>query len=467
MDIRIYNDKNIKGPFAPELPADKALSHRALIAAFLAGGGCTLRNVADNDDVAATRAALKALADCEGLYGAADCRDRGPADCCNITTVPVGCGESAAIIVGCGESAATLRLLMPLFVLSGRRTVFTGRGRLLKRPLGVYEKLFDIVPVDGGIAVSGTLRPGRFDVPGNVSSQLVSGLLLALPLLDGDSQIVVQPPFESSAYVDLTLQMLAIAGVRANIEKAAWNSPVHPAPETRDLSVPAAAVNTIPGAATVITVPGRQKYRPFDYTVPADWSAAASLAALAFLTGKDIDLSSADPSSAHPDRAITAILEELRKGPVNVDISGSPDLGPLLFAAAARTEGTSIFTGASRLRIKESDRIQCMQEELAKLGCNMRAMPSVKPGNPAAPPINFGYPAEPPSESVIIEGLPRIEGGVTLSSHADHRIAIALSVLACCAEKPVIIEDAECVSKSWPGFFEALRFCGGSAEEVI
>ena len=465
MDIRIYNDKNIKGPFAPELPADKALSHRALIAAFLAGGGCTLANVAENDDVAATRAALKALAGCG--YTPAVPADCGPADCGYTPAVPVDRGGSAPRIVDCGESAATLRLLMPLFVLSGRRTVFTGKGRLLKRPLGVYEKLFDIVPVDGGIAVSGTLKPGRFDVPGNVSSQLVSGLLLALPLLDGDSQIVVQPPFESSAYVDLTLQMLSVAGVHAHIEKAAWNGHDHPAPEGQALSVPGtAAVNTIPGAAAVITVPGTQKYRPFDYTVPADWSAAASLAALAFLTGKDIDLSSADPRSAHPDRAITAILEELRKGPVTVDISGSPDLGPLLFAAAARTEGTSVFTGASRLRIKESDRIQCMQEELAKLGCTMRAIPSGKPGSPAAPPINFGYPAEPPSENVIIEGLPRIEGGVTLSSHADHRIAIALSVLACCAEKPVIIEDAECVSKSWPGFFEALRSCGVSAEEL-
>ena len=459
MDVRIYNDKSIKGPFAPELPADKALSHRALIAAFLAGGGCRLVNVAENDDVAATRKALKALA---------DCRDRGPASCCNNPTAPVDCGESAAMIVDCGESAAmivdcgesaaTLRLLMPLFVLSGRRTVFTGRGRLLKRPLGVYEKLFDIVPVDSGIAVSGTLKPGRFDVPGNVSSQLVSGLLLALPLLDGDSQIVVQPPFESSAYVDLTLQMLSIAGVHASIEKAVWNSPDHPDPEARDLSVP--------GAAAVITVPGRQKYKPFDYTVPADWSAAASLAALAFLTGKDIDLSGADPRSAHPDKAILKHLETLRKGPVNVDISGSPDLGPLLFAIAARTGGTSVFTGASRLRIKESDRILCMQEELAKLGCTMRVIPSEKPGSPAAPPVYSGSPAAPPAESVIVEGLSRIEGGVTLSSHADHRIALALSVLACCAERPVIIEGAECVSKSWPGFFEALRACGVSAEEL-
>ena len=463
MDISIFNDKTAKGPFKPALPPGKSLSHRALIAAFLAGGGCVLHNVADNNDVRATA---------EGLEGLGSLKDEsgGSGD------VPViCCGESGdAPVIDCGESASTLRLLLPLAVLKKGRAVFTGKSRLTERPLGAYEDIFrirkleDLPPGRGGIQASGTLKPGSFVIPGNVSSQIISGLLFALPLLDGDSEIVVLPPFESSAYVDLTLQMLSAAGVRAEMHKPVAKD--HPVKE-------AAAVTTDPAPATIIKVPGGQKYKPFEYTVPADWSAAANLKTLAFLTGKDIKLNGLDPQSAHPDRAITGLLGALAEGPVNIDISGCPDLGPLLFALASQAEGTSVFTGAERLRLKESDRIKCMQEELSKLGCLMETVRTAGSGHASAPGESAGTGlvsaagesartglVSAAGEVITVTGATKIRGGVRLSGHGDHRIAMALSVLACCAEEPVIIEGAECINKSWPGFFEALRACGVSCQ---
>ena len=384
MIVTVSDNRMEKGPFEPLLPADKSLTHRALIAAYLAGEGCRLISPADNDDTRATEAALQSFSASEG----------------------------SEITIDCGESASTLRLLLPLFAQSGRRIVFTGKGRLPDRPLGVYEKIYSIERTERGIEVLGTIRPGKFTIPGNVSSQFISGLLFLLPLLDGDSVIEILPPFESSGYVGMTLNMLETAGVKAEMQRN--------------------------GTSAVISVWGKQTYKPFEYTVSADRSAAADLAALAFLTEKDIKLTGAEAGTAHPDRAIDGFLKELQKGPIEADISGCPDLGPLLFALAARTEGISRISGAARLRLKESDRIAAMQAELARLGCRMEAA----------------------ADTVLVRGSTRIAGGVTLSSHGDHRIAMALSVLACAAESPVTIEGAECVSKSWPGFFEALRSCG-------
>ncbi|MBR5734697.1 MAG: hypothetical protein IKX79_04080, partial [Desulfovibrionaceae bacterium] len=395
-----YTSENNR-PCRPLLPPDKSLSHRALIAAYLAGEGCRLHSLAENDDVKATDEALKVL---EKLRTEA-----------SVDGVPV---------IDCGESASTLRFLLPLFAQTGRRVVFTGKGRLLQRPLGAYEELYSIERTERGIEVSGTLKPGRFKVHGNVSSQIITGLLFLLPLLDGDSVIEILPPIESEGYVEMTLKVLEIAGIRTSS---------------------ACCAGTFPQGGMVISVPGGQRYRPFAYTVPADWSAAANLAGLSFLTGKEMDLSAADPESAHPDRAVIGFLAALKKGPIVADISGCPDLGPLLFALATQAEGTSRFTGAARLRLKESDRIASMQEELGKLGCSMEASED---------------------GTVLVRGRTRIEGGVTLSSHGDHRVAMALAVLACTAEKPVTIEGAECVSKSWPGFFEALQKAAAPAARV-
>ena len=396
-DVAAYTAQALKGygtaegPFFPKLPPDKALSHRALIAAYLAGDGCRLFSVACNDDVNATKAALE-------KFGAA--------------------GKDG-IVIDCGESASTLRFLLPLFAQSGKTIVFTGKGRLLSRPLGIYEELYDIRRTSRGLEVSGTLRPGTFTVPGNISSQLISGLLFVLPLLDGDSVIEILPPFCSAGYVELTVRMLKTAGIDVRVGKS--------------------------DKAASIVIPGRQKYEPFEYTVPADWSAAAALAVLSFLTGKDIKLSGTEANTAHPDRAIIGLLEKLKNGAVEADISDCPDIGPLLFAAATQAEGTSVFRGAGRLRLKESDRIASMQEELARLGCSM----TVSDG--------------PEGEEVSVTGPVKIRGGARLSSHGDHRVAIALSVLASVSEKPVILEGAECVSKSWPDFFKALENCGINA----
>ena len=399
-----------------EVPSSKSISQRALIAAALADGGSEIYGLSRCDDTQVVIEAVRQL-------GAWVDDSSDPVLVSGTSGIPLSGENTGALPLGpvdCGESAAALRFLLPLFAQTGKRCLFTGKGRLMRRPNDVYE---DIYNGDGRsfrqdsayIAAEGRLGPGKFTIKGDVSSQFVSGLLFLLPMLDGDSEIVLTTPLQSAPYAELTLSVLSLAGIETQ--------------PRRDEN----------GGMTGISVPGRQRYTPFCMDIEADWSSAAPLLAAAKLLGKDAQVNGLNYRSLQADRAIVKLLDGFGEPghfkAIEADISDCPDLGPLLFALATQAEGTSVFRGTRRLRFKESDRIACMEQELKKLGCSISS----------------------DDDSVTVSGPTAVKGGVSVSGCTDHRIVMALAVLALAAKEPVTIEGADAVSKSFPGFFTQLE----------
>ena len=405
-------------------PPSKSYAHRMLLCAALADGESVIRDVVSNEDVSATL-------DCARALGA-KCTVSG--DTVTVSGIGKILGQSAvsdleeALIFPCRESGSTMRFFIPVSLLSGRTARFIGSKRLIERGIGVYEKLFAekgiVCQNDGeGISVFGELTAGEYVLPGNVSSQFVSGLLFALPMLNGDSVIKVLPPVESRGYIDITLDVMCKFGVRVT--------------ETEK--------NTF-------YVKGGQSYECRDCTVEGDWSNGAALIALGELTKKkhnegdgeaesdsDIKVFGLNEESLQGDKVCVNLLEKLHMGGETVDISDCPDLGPVLFAVAAAWGGGS-FVGTRRLRIKESDRAQVMAQELKKFGIS----------------VTVG------ENSVDVHRGVLKTPSVVCQSHNDHRIVMALSLLG--ALVGCEIEDAEAITKSYPDFFDVLTSLGLEVE---
>ena len=310
----------------------------------------------------------------------------------------------------CRESGSTLRFFLPLALVKGSGAVFTGTRRLMERGVSVYETLFaekniSLQKCSESLTVSGRLTPGRYTLRGDVSSQFVTGLLFALPLLDGASNLQVLPPVESRPYIDITLDAMKAFGVT-----------VTEAPE-----------NTF-------HIPGGQTYRSMDITVEGDWSNAAALLALNELGG-DVNVTGLRTDSLQGDRICVEYLRRLSAPEAVLDLSGCPDLGPVLFAVAAANHG-AVFTGTRRLKIKESDRAQVMAEELKK----------------------FGVFAEVGENTVRIPAGGIKKPDAILCGHNDHRVIMALSLLV--SQVGGVIIDAEAVRKSYPDFFRDLKRLG-------
>lgn len=396
-------------------PPSKSMAHRAVLAAALARGVSRIENLGFSQDIEATLGAVSAM-------GA---RVKTGPDWAEV----LGRGGFATLLhpIDCGESGSTLRFLIPVLSLCGQQVQFTGRGRLFARPQSVYQTIFleqglIFCHAEQGILLKGALSPGRYELPGGVSSQFISGLLFALPLLQRPSSIRVLPPFESRPYVDMTLAALQDFGVRASFSA-----------EEPDL----------------IEVPAPQRYQNRDYTVEGDYSQAAFLAVLGAVRG-GITVTGLRPRSLQGDAAILAILERCgavfsRSGDAvsfqkstlhatDIDLAPCPDLGPILMVLAAFCEGETVIRNAGRLRLKESDRIEAMQKELEKFGVKMSAT----------------------EDTVQLRGgRPLLPG--PLDGHNDHRVVMALAVMALAAGLRAEIHGAGAVRKSWPGFFEVLR----------
>ena len=406
-----------KSPAEIRIPSSKSLSHRYLIAAALADGRSVLNDLADNDDITAT-------VDCLRKLGAVIVRE-------DDSTLVRGIGgllNHDDSMIDCRESGSTLRFLLPLFAQSGRECIFTGRGRLMERPQTVYEDLYEMRMSEGEIRVRGQLKPGRYEIRGDISSQFITGLMFLLPLLNGDSVIEVGEPFESRSYVQLTADVLAEFGIRIMLE------------------------------GNTITIPGFQKYHPVTDTVSGDDSQAVFFAALAVLNNRQITVSGMNHDSHQGDHQF---IEIFRNAGVTVDsvtggysfaadgfrgmeasLKDCPDLGPMLFAMACRATGDSHFTDVRRLRMKESDRIAAMEEELRKLGCEISS----------------------DENSVWIKGKSSLKGDEELDGHGDHRIVMALAVLASSIDGETVINGAEAVNKSYPDFFEDLKKTGAEVK---
>ena len=320
----------------------------------------------------------------------------------------------------CGESGSTLRFLIPVALLVQGEASFTGHGRLMERPLRPYEDLFrekgvawklesDLLTVNGGRGYDAlALDPGEYRLPGNVSSQFFTGLLFALPLLDGDSALVSTTPLESRDYLEMTRQALAAAGITSQ-----W-----------------ADENTL-------LVPGRQKYQPFAAAVEADWSQAGFWYAADFLDSR-VDIRGLNPDSAQGDKVVSELYWRLaRPGDAEIDVSGCPDLLPPLAVMAAVRSGATRFTNAARLRMKESDRLSTAAALLTALGGQ----------------------AEEGPDFLTVHGGP-LSGG-TVDCANDHRIAMAAAIAATACAGPVTVRGAECVKKSYPDFWEVYQALGG------
>ena len=398
-------------------PPSKSMAHRAVLCAALADGESRLTGLAHSQDIDATLAAAAALgAQVEAGEGWARIAGAAPL-------------QAPAAPVDCCESGSTLRFLIPLAALTGRPVAFTGRGRLMQRPQSVYQELFASQGLrfeqEGDtLTVAGPLRPGCFSLAGDVSSQFISGLLFALPLLDGDSRLRLKPPVESRSYIEMTRASQSRFGV-----SSAWLDEY------------------------TLAVPGGQAYRPRDMAIEGDWSQAAFPAALGVLAG-DVTVTGLEPGTLQGDAVILDILRrcggraEAVPGGVRfqksalhgtkIDLADCPDLGPILMALGLLCEGETVIANAGRLRLKESDRIAAMEQELRKLGGQI----------------------ESDGGTVTIRRSVLHAPAGPLWGHNDHRVVMSLTVLAAAAGLPVQIDGAEAVAKSWPGFFAAVRQLG-------
>lgn len=410
MDLQII-PKKLSGAVTP--PPSKSQAHRLLIAAALSGGVSVLHGLAESQDIQATRRCLSALG-----AGMEDLPDGA------LRVHGLGHGIVMAppyALLDCGESGSTLRFLIPVALLVQGEASFTGRGRLMERPLKPYEDLFrekgvawkledHILTVNGGRGYDAlALDSGAYRLPGNVSSQFFTGLLFTLPLLNGDSTLMSTTPLESRDYLEMTRQALAAAGVTTR-----W-----------------ADENTL-------CVPGGQVYQPFTATVEADWSQAGFWYAADFLDSQ-VEIRCLDPDSAQGDKVVSELYWKLaRPGDAEIDVSGCPDLLPPLAVMAAVRSSTTRFTNAARLRMKESDRLSTITAALTALGAEVHEEP----------------------DRLIIVGKPSLPGG-TVDSANDHRIAMMAAIAATGCTGPVTIRGAECVQKSYPDFWEVYRSLGG------
>ena len=383
MDIRITPGP-LEGTITP--PPSKSIAHRAILAAALAGGG-TISNLAASQDIEATRRCIAAL------------KAEGP-------DLP---------LLDCGESGSTLRFLIPLALVLRGDGIFTGRGRLMERPQKPYFDIFDEKGIfyeqkDGVLTVRGHLEPGEYRLPGNVSSQFVTGLLYALPLLDGDSEIMLTSPLESRGYVDMTLEVLDRFGIQIEVLEDGY------------------------------LVPGGQKYRPCDLEVEADWSQAAFWLAAGSLGNPVLTVGLSDQST-QGDRVIDEHFASFAWGTwrtVEIDVSDCPDLLPPLAVMAAFHDGATRLINAARLRLKESDRLATVTKMLTALGGQVEEGP----------------------DWLAIPGTRFLRGG-TVDGANDHRIVMAAAIAATRCTGPVTILGAEAVNKSYPRFWEEYKRLGG------
>lgn len=385
MDMRI-TPRRLAGSVTP--PVSKSMAHRAILAAMLSGGA--LFGFDRSEDMEATERCVAAL--------------KKPA-----------ASPEALPLLDCGESGSTLRFLIPVALALRGGGVFTGRGRLMERPQQPYFDLFDEKGIfyeqtGDALTVRGALTPGTYRLAGNVSSQFVTGLLYALPLLAGDSAIVLTTPLESRPYVDMTLDALARAGVTV---------------ENRDYSA--------------FFVPGGQVFQPHALSLEADWSQAAFWYAAAFLDNAVV-CQGLNPTSAQGDKVVSDLYWRLaRPGDAEIDLSGCPDLLPPLAVMAAVRRGETRFVNAARLRMKESDRLSTTAAMLQALGVSARELP----------------------EGLIVRGG-ALAGG-TVDGANDHRIVMAAAIAATAAHGPVTILGAQAVRKSYPSFWEEYNRLGGEA----
>ncbi len=394
-----------------EVVPSKSITHRALIAAALAEGKSLIRRPLESEDTEATIDMLRAL----GIV---------------INKTPEGIEvhskgiQKPSRILFANESGSSLRFLVPVALLSEGEITFDGKSGLKKRPISEYLKVFDQMGVkyqqfdeNLPLKISGKMVPGEYKILGNISSQFVTGLLYALPLLNGDSKLLLETPLESKDYVDMTISIQHQFGVEIEeIENGYF-------------------------------IRGNQKYCKKTFDVSGDFSQAA-FHIIAGILGANLRLSKLEKNTHQADEKVLEIVKmmgatinydngSIKPIPSNtygrtIDLSQSPDIGPIMAVLCALSDGTSHIINASRLRIKESDRITAIATELNKMGAKISET----------------------KDGMIIEGVKNLKSNMNLYSWNDHRIVMALAIAAIKTDGPIRIIGAEAINKSYPTFFE-------------
>lgn len=380
------------------IPPSKSAAHRALVCSFLSGGG-TVEPIISSNDMRAMEQVITALRN----------------------------GDDVA---DCIESGNTLRFMIPVAAALGKSVTFVGSGRLPQRPIGDYLRLLPEHNVkctsDGSLPlkIEGQLTSGTFEIAGNISSQYITGLLLALPVLDGDSEIVLTTELQSKPYVDMTIKVMADYGVEVVERENGY------------------------------FIKGNQQYMKRDYVVESDWSQAAFFLVAGAING-DVTLRGLDLNSTQGDKEIVDILKRFgadieigddyirakksHLSGIEIDVTDIPDTVPALAVAAAFAKGTTVIKGGARLRLKESDRIESVVSNLKRLSVSV----------------------EEREDGMIITGGGA--KGALLEGYNDHRIPMAFSVAALCADGDTQITDAQSINKTYPTFFEDYNRLGGKA----
>ena len=394
------------------IPASKSVAHRLLICSALGESRTSIRIDGFSRDILATAACLKALG--AGIEIRKDV----------IRVMPIRKSVSGGMLP-CGESGSTLRFLLPVAGALGASGYFRMEGRLPERPMQVYEDLLCAhgmrIERDGSwLRFGGQLQSGEYRLPGDVSSQYFSGLLMALPMINGDSTVIAEGKLESADYIRLTEDAISRAGVRLEREGRTW------------------------------TVPGAQRFQlPGFLRAEGDWSNAAFFLCMGALSEEGVTVRGLNFDSAQGDKAVLEILERfgalvstdadsvtVRRGklrPVTIDAAPIPDLIPVLSVLACGAVGDTRIINAARLRMKESDRLQSTARLIGDLGGNAEELP----------------------EGLVIHGTGALRGG-TADPCNDHRIAMSAAVAACMCTQWVTVLDAQCVQKSYHSFWGEL-----------
>ncbi|MBR4112049.1 MAG: 3-phosphoshikimate 1-carboxyvinyltransferase [Ruminiclostridium sp.] len=404
MNLKI-TPKLLEGDIA--VPPSKSISHRALIAAALADGESRITNVLDCEDTRATEDALTALG----------------ADICHEGDVTVVKGIKAAAEkadINCRESGSTLRFMIPIAAALGTKSTFRGEANLPNRPITPYlEELprhgIEIISEKMPYVLSGKLDGGDFPVTGDISSQFITGYMLALPLTGEKCTISLTSQLQSRPYAILTADAMKSFGVDVKIDEDSFE------------------------------IPAKSKFSFCDYTVEADMSQAAFFL-VGDAIGGNINPVNLRYDSVQGDRAIIDIVKQFNESgghAFDVNAEDIPDLVPILTVLACFAEGTSHITGCGRLRIKESDRLAAISTELNRLGAKVEAG----------------------EDYLTIHGVESLHGG-ECETYSDHRIAMSLAIASQRCTEAVTIKGAECVSKSYPTFFEDFRKLGGVADVI-
>ena len=410
-------------PFVPSgevtVPPSKSDVHRAIICAALAKGKSVISPVALSNDIKATISCVEAL-------GAKTQMKENSLIVDGSTLF-----ENKKALLDCGESGSTLRFFIPVAALGGVNATFVGHGKLPERPIGIFTEALPKKGVEcktqGGLPleISGVLQSGKYEVPGNVSSQFISGLMFALPLLDGDSDIVLTSPIESVGYIDMTIYTMAQFGVEVIRTDYGWH------------------------------INGNQNYKAFDYTTDGDWSQAAFFMVAGAING-DVTVKGVNKNSAQGDKKIAEILKDfgaevewndtsvrVKKGELKaltIDAKQIPDLVPILSVCASFAEGTTKIINAERLRIKECDRLKASSELINNLGGNVKEF----------------------ADGLEIDGVKSLKGG-SVDGYNDHRMVMSAGICAANVEGEIECSYALSINKSYPDFYIDYNNIGGKA----